>query len=268
MFPTSWLFVPGNRPDRFGKALASGAQAVIVDCEDAVAPAQKDEARAAVVAFLGQPRKTGGAAIAVRINPLASVQGLADLAALAELPHGPDFVVVPKAEAGAELALIGRILDGCGSCARIVALVETARGVAVAADLAAASPRLAALMFGAADYAGDLGKSVVTYRPDFARAMIVNAAAAGGLAALDSPWFDMADQEGLSCECRAAAELGFHAKAAIHPSQIAAIDQAFAVSEGDRELARRYIEAGVDGVGLVDGMMVDVAMLNWARRIV
>lgn len=187
---------------------------------------------------------------------------------LAELNDRFDYIILPKAEDPGELSFVGKLLEAIGSRSRIIALIESARGIASASDLSAASPKLAALMFGAADYAADLGKSVATYRPDFARAVIVNAAAAGGVAALDSPWFDVSDAEGLASESASAMALGFHAKAAIHPAQIEVINRAFAVSEVDRALAQRYLAASVDGVALVDGKMVDVAMLNWARRIV
>ncbi|WP_150292516.1 aldolase/citrate lyase family protein [Sphingobium estronivorans] len=268
-FSRSWLFVPGNRPDRFAKAAGSGTQAVILDLEDAVAPDQKDAARAAVCEYLGTPGAAAGASIAVRINPASSRPGLKDLLALSgEISAAPDYIVMPKAEAGAEIALLGRLLDECRSPSRIVALVETARGIAGLKEISEASPRLAALMFGAADYAADLGMRVSALRSDFARAALVNAAAAGGLAALDSPFFDVGDEAGLARECAASAALGFHAKAAIHPSQLAAIGHAFDVNDEDRNLARQYLNASIDGVGMIDGKMVDVAMLNWARRIV
>lgn len=267
-FPRSWLFVPGNHPDRFGKAAGSGTQAVILDLEDAVAPHQKDAARAAVCEYLNAPRAAAEVSIAVRINPASSLSGLKDLLALAGTSAASDYIVVPKAESGAEIALLSRLLDECNSPSRIVALVETAQGIAGLNEISGASPRLAALMFGAADYAADLGMKVSVLRPDFARAALVNAAAVNGLAALDSPFFDVGDEAGLARECAASTSLGFHAKAAIHPSQLAAIAHAFEVSEEDRNLARQYLDASIDGVGMVDGKMVDVAMLNWARRIV
>ncbi|KFG90891.1 Citrate lyase [Sphingobium herbicidovorans NBRC 16415] len=267
MFASSWLFVPGDRPDRFGKACSSGAGAVILDLEDAVAPASKAEARAAVRKFLDLPRDASRPAIAVRMNPVSTLAGLHDLAMLVELGDRLDYLIVPKAEEAAELALIGKMLAPTIDHPSIIALIESGRGVAMASQLAVASPQMAALMFGAADYAADLGKSVARYRPDFARTTIVNAAAAGGIAALDSPWFDTKDASGLAEECAASMALGFHAKAAIHPSQIDEINRAFSVSDADRDLARRYIAASVEGVALVDGKMVDVAMLNWARRI-
>jgi citrate lyase beta subunit len=263
--PRSWLFTPGSRPDRFEKALGSGTDAVILDLEDAVAEDRKLQARADVAAFVAG-RAPSTQKIAVRINPLGRAVGLEDLAALARLPRGVDYILVPKAEEPAELALAARVLDETGSPARLTALVESARGVARAPQIAAA-PRLDALVFGAADYAADLGQQVGAFRPDFARASIVNAAAAGGVAAIDSPFFAIDDAAALAAECGQARELGFHGKAAIHPSQLSAIAEAFDPTQAELALAERILAATVDGVGVLDGKMIDVAHVRWARRI-
>jgi len=264
--PRSWLFTPGSRPDRFAKAAASVADALILDLEDAVAEDRKAQARSHVLEFL-----TAGPAIrqavAVRINPLSRAFGLEDLAAIARLPTGPDYVLVPKAEEPAELALAARVLQDAGSPARLVALVESARGIARAAELAERTPRLALLMFGAADYAADLGRQVGAFQPDFARAALVNAAAAGGVAAMDSPFFAIDRPDELAAECHKSRALGFDAKAAIHPAQLEAIGAAFSPTAAERELARRILDAAPDGVGVLDGKMIDVAMVRWARRI-
>jgi citrate lyase beta subunit len=264
--PRSWLFTPGSRPDRFEKALASGAGAVILDLEDAVAEDKKLQARADVTAFAAGRQRTA-VNVTVRINPLCRAVGLEDLSALARLAGGVDHILVPKAEEPAELALAGRVLDEAGSPARLTALVESARGVARAAGIAQATSRLDALVFGAADYASDLGQQVGVFRPDFARAAIVNGAAAGGVAAIDSPFFAIDDAAALAAECRSARELGFYGKAAIHPSQLTAIRDAFSPTEAELALASRILEATVDGVGVLDGKMVDVAHVRWARRI-
>ena len=266
ILPRSWLFTPGSRPDRFAKAAATSAEALILDLEDAVAEDRKREARGHVVAFLDS-RPAIGQQIIVRINPLGRAVGLEDLAALAQLANGPDLVLVPKAEEPAELALAARVLEEAGSGARLAALVESARGVARAAELAGATPRLAAMMFGAADYAADLGQQVGVFQPDFARATLVNAAAAGGVAAIDSPFFAIDRPDELGAECRKSRALGFYGKAAIHPAQLEAIGEAFSPTPAERELAARILEAAPDGVGVLDGKMIDVAMVRWAHRV-
>ena len=263
--PRAWLFVPGSRPDRFDKAADTAADALILDLEDAVAEGDKVDARRHVVAFLeqGSIRQQ----VAVRINPLSRAIGLMDLAMLAGLVRGPDHILIPKAEVPAEMALAARVLADCASPARLVALVESARGVAQAAAIADSTDRLAALMFGAADYAADLGQQVGCFQPDFARAAVVNAAASAGIAAIDSPFFAIDRPDGLRAECVRSRSAGFHGKAAIHPYQIADIRDAFAPTPAEREQASRILEAAPDGVGVLDGKMVDIAMVRWARRI-
>ena len=264
--PRSWLFTPGSRPDRFEKAAASPAEALILDLEDAVAEDRKAEARGHVLAYLDS-RPTIRQRICVRINTLSRAVGLEDLAALARAGAAPDYLLIPKAEEPAELALAARVLAEADSSARLAALVESARGVARAPLLAEATPRLEVLVFGAADYAADLGQQVGAFRPDFARASVVNAAAVGGLAAIDSPFFAIDKPEELAAECRGGRALGFWGKAAIHPAQLSAIGEAFSPTEAEQILARRILAAAPDGVGVLDGKMIDVAMIRWARRI-
>jgi (S)-citramalyl-CoA lyase len=263
---TSLLFVPASRPDRFDKALAAGARAVIFDLEDSVPEAGKAEARAALTAFLAGAR-SGGPARVVRINRLERPEGRADLAALAALDF--DAVMLPKVEAAAALDRADRVLDEAGSAAALIALIESARGVGRIEPIAEEAPtRLSALMFGAADYAADLGLQAGARRADFARERIVNAAAMAGVAAIDSPFFDIADAAGLAEDCANARAMGFSGKAAIHPSQIGPIDAAFAFTEAETTLAARILAAGADGAAAVlDGKMIDEAIVRWARRV-
>lgn len=266
MAPRSLLFTPGSRPDRFLKAAATEADALILDLEDAVAEGDKAQAREHVVAFLSD-RPQIRQQIVVRINPMSRVCGLEDLAALAALENGPDYLLLPKAEEAAQIAAVSRVLDDSGSTAGLAALVESARGVAQAAEVARSDPRLGFVMFGAADYAADLGQQVGVFRPDFARAALVNAAAAGGIVAIDSPFFAIDLPEDLRTDCSEGRAMGFHGKAAIHPSQISAINDTYRPTDAERTRAKRILEAAPEGVGVLDGKMVDIAMVRWARRI-
>jgi (S)-citramalyl-CoA lyase len=263
----SLLFVPGARPDRFDKALEAGAAAVIFDLEDSVPEAGKAEARDALGQFLQAPR-SGGPARVVRINRISRDVGQADLLALAGL--AVDAFMLPKVEAAAPLIEADAQLSAAGSNASLIALIESARGVGRIEDVVDAAPeRLSALMFGAADYAADLGLKVGGRRADFARDRIVNAAAMRGLASIDSPFFDLADSAALAADCSAAREIGFSGKAAVHPSQVGPINTAFTPSEADRTFAERVLAAGADGAAaLLDGKMIDEAIVRWARRIV
>ena len=258
----SWLFVPGARPDRFGKAMASGADVVILDLEDAVAEGDKAKARATVIEALNA---SGPCAVAVRINAVDRAVGLEDLTALARASVRPDFVVAPKVEHSETVRLISAVLGEGSAAPRVVALIESAAGVAEVNQIARA-PGLAALMFGAADYSADLGVTAGAHPHLHARAAVANAAAAAGIRAMDSPAFDIADLEALEAECCSARGLGFHAKAAIHPSQVSIINDAFDWSPEEKSRAERILQA-LDGVGTLDGKMIDLAMARWARRV-
>lgn len=263
--PRSWLFVPGTRPDRFDKAAAGAAQGLILDLEDAVAETEKPQARRNVLDFLARPTYPERI-VAVRINPLTCATGLEDLATLARSSDGPDHIMVPKAEDPESLILAASVLRNARSGAQLSALIESARGVARAAEIAERTPNLSALFFGAADYAADLGQQVGVFQPEFARAALVNAAAAGGVAAIDSPFFAIDRPDLLAAECAASRRAGFYGKAAIHPNQLAEINAAFQPTDAERALARRILDAAIDGVGVMDGKMIDAAMVRWAER--
>jgi citrate lyase beta subunit len=265
--PRSWLFVPASRPDRFDKALAAGAGAVIFDLEDAVPESDKAKARGELAAFLAEPRRADRVLRAARVNRLEGQHGHDDLSALLSLDL--DVLVLPKVEGAATLKRAADALDRAGSPARIAALIESSRGVGhVEAIVDAAPERLAVVMFGAADYAADLGVAVAAHQPDYARARVANAAAMAGVAAIDSPFFAIDDAVGLAAECLAVRSQGYGGKLAIHPTQIGPIEAAFAPTAEERDLARRILEASAGGAAaMLDGRMVDEAMARWARRI-
>jgi citrate lyase beta subunit len=265
--PRAWLFVPGDRPDRFAKAVVVPDCGMILDLEDAVVPGAKAAARDHVTAFLGSGARSSRE-VAVRINPVATRNGIEDALALLASGLLPDAIVIPKVEGPESIALLDSLLTESGSETRLIALIESARGLVEVAAVADASPRLAAIMFGAADYAADLGQDVGTFDPIHARAAIVNAAAINGLRAIDSPFFAIDDRKGLADSCRASRGLGFHGKAAIHPAQVAEIVRAFAPSAADVARARRILDLSDGGAAAIDGKMIDIAILRWARTII
>lgn len=220
----SLLFVPGTRPERFAKALSSGADIVCIDLEDAVPPAEKDSAREAALAALGDPR------LALRINGVPTLAGLADLVALGRAGVRPPLLLVPKVEDAAEIGVIRGALGGAG--AFIVPLIETARGLRAAPDIAR-EPGVAALMFGGGDFAAELGVELAWEPLLHARAALLLAAAEAGVPAIDVPWIALDDAHGLETEARRAKALGFAAKAAIHPAQIGPIHAVFRPTEAE-----------------------------------
>ena len=262
----SWLFTPATRPDRFARAGEARADVLIIDLEDAVVPGDKDRARAAALAHLDAGRGTAPIQ-ALRVNGLRTRAGLDDLRLLLESRTGPDAVILPKVETPDEPRPADAWLAEAGSRAALVALIESARGLEAAPEIARSTPRLSALMFGAADLAADLGAPAAWEPLLYARSRVVAAAAAAGLDAIDAPHFALTDQAGLEAELRAAVALGFAAKAAIHPGQVAAINAALTPSAAAVAEAREILAQNEAGVGVVGGRMVDEAVARRARRI-
>ena len=255
------LFLPAPRLDRLDKALGSGADLVVVDLEDAVPQAGKAAAREAVVALLaaGTDRRVG-----VRINGIATREGLLDLAAVAAGPS-PAFVLLPKVESAAEAGLYARHLPGVP----LIATVESAAGLLRAAEIAA-MPGVVALGFGGADLSADLGADLA-WEPMLAhRATVVRAAAAAGVASFDVPHLDLADDDGLVDTTRRARAMGFTGRFAIHPRQVPGIVAAFTPRPAEVARARAVLAASAaagGGVCELDGRMIDRPVVEAARRL-
>lgn len=252
----SVLFVPGTRPERFDKALASGADLVCIDLEDSVPADGKAAARTAAFGR-SHPR------IAVRINPVTSADGLADLVAASIAPP-PALLFVPKVEDAAHLDVIAAVRP-----TGVVPLIESARGLRHAAAIAA-HPCVAAMMFGGGDLAGELGVALAWEALAVARAQFLLACAEAGRPAIDVPWIVLDDPAGLADECRRAAALGFQAKAAIHPGQVATITAAFAPSPELVAEARAAANAfaAADGAAVrFNGRMLEAPIMRRYRAI-
>jgi citrate lyase subunit beta/citryl-CoA lyase len=259
VLPRSYLFVPGDRPERFAKALASGADAVIVDLEDAVAPAAKASARAAVAAWLD----AGGGPIALRVNGAATGEFERDLA-LAAKP-GVAAVMLAKAERAADLARV----RAAAPQAALLPLVETAQGIDRLRELAAA-PGVQRLAFGSIDLALDLGVADEEALAPL-RIQLVLASRLVGLAApIDGVCTALDDEAQLLAATRRARACGFGAKLAIHPRQIAPIHAALAPSAEEIAWAERVTAAAAAAHGAavaVDGRMVDAPVLARAQEV-
>jgi (S)-citramalyl-CoA lyase len=262
----SWLFTPATRPERFEKAAGVGADVMIIDLEDAVAPADKDQARSTAIDYLWKSRTAPIAATALRMNSLNTRAGLADIAGLVHSKAAPDFLVLPKTESSAHLAILDRLLAAAGKTIRLVAIVESAAGLAAVGEIVSATPRLAAIMFGAADMAADLGAETAWESLLYSRSRLVAACAHRGVLALDSPYFDIRDHDGLAQEIARSHALGFAAKAAIHPTQIAPINAALTPSPAAVTEARAILAENAKGVGVVNGRMIDAAVARNARH--
>ena len=255
------LFCPADRPDRFDKA-ALRADAVILDLEDAVSPANKAAARRALAEHPLDPATT-----IVRVNPAGTEDFAADLAALATT--GYRTVMLAKAEAASDV-------ESIGGGYRVIALCETARGVLAAADIAA-HPSVVALMWGSEDLVASIGGTASRdgdgrYRSlaVHARSHVLLAAGANGRAAIDSVYLDLADRDGLAGEVRDAAASGFAAPACIHPGQVATIRSEFAPDATEIAAAVAVLAAAENAPGVFqfEGQMVDEPVLRNARSVV
>ena len=260
----SWLFTPATRPERFAKAAETGADVLLIDLEDAVAPCDKAAARTTALDYLAGLR--AGTLRALRINGLDTRAGIADLDALLGSAASPDFLVLPKTETAGHLQILDRLLTAVGKATRLVGLIESARGLAALDAISTATPRLAGLMFGAADMSADLGAATAWQPLAYARGRLIAVCALADILAIDSPFFELHDEAGLKQEVTAAVALGFSAKAAIHPAQIGPINAALTPSAGAVEKARAVIAVNAKGVGTVDGEMIDEAVTRKARR--
>jgi (S)-citramalyl-CoA lyase len=262
----SWLFTPATRPDRFEKASAAGADVAILDLEDSVAPSDKNRARDTALGFL-LTRKRDGAQRALRINGLDTRAGIRDLNALLETGVAPDYLVLPKTESAGHLQILDRLLKAASRDTKLVGIVESACGLAAVEAIAAATPRLTGLILGAADMAADLGAATAWEPLAFVRARLVSACTLASVTAIDAPCFDVHNANALEEEVARGVALGFQAKAAIHPAQIAAINAALTPTQQAVEEARAILAENAKGVGTVAGQMIDEAVARRARRI-
>jgi citrate lyase subunit beta / citryl-CoA lyase len=277
----SFLFVPADSERKLARGLESGADALILDLEDSVAAANRPTARKLARAFL-EAHDNNRLARYVRINPLASGLALDDLAAT--VGGRPDGVLLPKCvpddvrtldhHLSAFEAAAGHPVGGT----RIVAIAtETPQAVFALGHYAGSSPRLEAVTWGAEDLSACIGGNNRTLDGAYdgpyllARSLCLLAAAAAGVAALDTIYTDFRDPEGLKAECAAAKRSGFAGKMAIHPAQIAAINETFSTSAGERDWAERVVAAFAAqpdaGTLALDGKMIDKPHLVLARRL-
>jgi citrate lyase subunit beta / citryl-CoA lyase len=257
----SWLFVPGNRPERFAKARAAGADAVIVDLEDAVQPADKNMARDAVLSALDAAQP-----VWVRINGSDTQWFVDDVGTLAS-HQGVAGIMLPKAESRQQ---IEAVLERAHASLTILPIVETARGMANLAEVCAA-PRVLRVAFGTLDFQVDLGIDGDGEELHFFRSQIVLASRIAGIGApVDGVSTTITDAVAIEADARRGRRFGFGGKLCIHPQQIEAVHRAFAYSEAERDWAARVLQAVSASGGAavaVDGKMVDTPVILKAQRI-
>ncbi len=276
------LFCPGTERRKIEKAAALDVDAVILDLEDAAALAKKAEARAITVAALAE-LDFGASERIVRINAVGSGLEEDDVAALLDAPVPPDGVMIPKVESADQLFWVADRLAEieerhaiAGGRLVILALIETALGVVRLSEIAAAHPRLAALVFGAEDLCGDVGATRTTdgHEVAYAKSALVINAAAHRRQAIDTPFIDLSDVERLTRDTMRSLEMGYTGRLAIHPRQVEPIVRVFTPTDDEIARAERLIreherhQAEGRGVFELDGKMVDMPMVRAAERVV
>lgn len=270
----SFLFVPGDRPERMEKALGLGADALILDLEDSVAPAAKPAARRHVAAFLGAHPE---AKLWVRVNPLDGEENEKDLDAI--LAGRPDGIVLPKAEGGASVdALVRRLTERGNATAQVMAIATETPAAIFGLGSYAGAKRLAALTWGAEDLPAAIGAATsreadgrFTPPYEIARSLTLFGAAAAGVAPIETVYPDFRDLDGLAAYAARARRDGFTGMMAIHPAQVPVINAAFTPGEAEIAHAEAVVAAfeanpGAGALSL-DGKMIDRPHLIQARRI-
>jgi citrate lyase beta subunit len=263
----SLLFVPGNRPDRFAAALASGADTVCIDLEDSVPASDKAAAReAAMSAIAGDD----SGRLILRCNGLGTIDGVQDFGAIASaLARGANvspLLLLPKVENAEQLTVLAQLTGGRMG---LVPLIESPRGLHAAAAIGAV-PGVAAMMFGGGDLSAELGVELAWEPLAVARGLFVLACAEAGVPAIDVPWIRLDDADGLAEETRRAKMLGFAAKAAIHPAQIPAIHSIMRPTAEEIEEAHAAARAFEEGGGAAirfRGRMLEAPVMRRYRRI-
>ena len=280
----SFLFAPGNRPRMLQKVGHCGADAVILDLEDAVPISEKEATREAVREAVGA---IDTCPVYVRVNPLAPAAGFsqpigeADLAAIVR--PGLAGIILPKAESPDDLRRADTLLQGLESqhglqpgAVDVIPIIETALAIQRAYDIAASGTRVKRLAFGAGDFTRDIGVSWSRreIESQYARSALVVASRAAGLEPpLDTVWVDLRDERGLVRSTRTARQLGFQGKMAIHPSQVEPINTVFSPTDAEVAHATRVVDAfaqaEADGLASIqlDGQFIDYPIVESAQRV-
>lgn len=266
----SKLFVPASRPELFPKALASAADALSFDLEDAVAPSRKSEARESLRAWLATTPAQHGKKFIVRVNAPGTVAFADDLAALAGVDV--DLINLPKIESVDQVREAVAALAAANLSAALLLTIETPQGLAAAAEIAGAHPRVAGLQLGLADLFEPLG--IERHDSGALRHVMLSLRLAAGQAGkfvLDAAYADVGNAEGFRAEAQLSRSLGYLGKSCIHPSQIALANEAYGFTQAQIERARSIVQASEQqadtGAFLLDGKMIDAPFVRRARDI-
>ena len=267
----SFIFAPGLRPELYPKALACGADIVCVELEDGVAPHDKDEAREKTMALFAELQADDGVERIVRINCLRSAVGLDDVQAILATDTPPPALMLPKVVSPDEIVWLDDLLTERGHDTRLHIIIEMNAGLEAVFDIARASSRIDALFFGGVDMSADLRCKNAWEPLLYARSRVVHAAASVGIDAIDVPYLDLDDLEGMKAQAQLAKDLGFSGKGAVHPKQISALNEVFTPSPEEVAKAQKILAAFEEantGLVVVDGKLIEKPVVREMQRIV
>ncbi|HJP07936.1 MAG: CoA ester lyase [Acidiferrobacteraceae bacterium] len=267
----SFIFAPGLRPELYPKALASGADIVCVELEDGIAPHDKDEARDKTMALFAKAQADDGVERIVRINCLRSAVGLDDVQAILATDTPPPALMLPKVVSPDEVVWLDDLLTERGHNTRLHIIIEMNAGLEAVFDIARASDRIDALFFGGVDMSADLRCRNAWEPLLYARSRVVHAAASVGVDAVDVPYLDLKDLQGMKAQAQLAKDLGFSGKGAVHPKQIADLNAVFTPSAEEVAKAQKVLTAFEEantGLVVVDGKLIEKPVVREMQRIV
>jgi citrate lyase beta subunit len=236
--------------------------------EDGVAPEKKTMAREEAGRLLGET-DFGEQEVALRLNRLSTLYGIADIQAMADWPRKPDLIILPKVESEGEIRIYEELLTEIGAESELLLLVESVRGFQAATSMATASPRISAISFAIADLPAELGCRPTWESMFHIRSSIVVAGGVAGLTPIDPPYLNIKDEAGLMAECKRVRDMGYTGKICIHPSQLDSVNRAFTPTIEEVARARKIVDAAANQRGAiqVDGRMVDAPVVKIAQRL-
>ncbi|MDA7579420.1 CoA ester lyase [Alphaproteobacteria bacterium] len=266
----SFIFTPGLKPEMYPKALKSGTDMVCIELEDGIAPQDKEIARNLALKLFQEKQENDGVERILRINSLREKFGIEDVQAILSTKNPPPALMIPKVKKPDEIVLLDNLLSEKGHHCRIHVIIETNEGLENAYQIANCSNRIDALFFGGVDMSAELRCENKWEPLLYARSRIVHAAASAGIDAIDVPYLDLEDLEGMRKEAILAKELGFSGKGSIHPKQIPILNDVFTPSELSIKKAQKIVsvfEKANTGLVVIDGKLIEKPVLREMYRI-
>ncbi len=266
----SFIFTPGLKPEMFPKAIKSGTDMVCVELEDGIAPQDKELARKLAIKLFETKQNNDGIERILRINSLREKFGIDDVQAILNTDTPPPALMIPKVKSSEEIVLLDSLLTEKRHNCRLHIIIETNEGLEKAYDIAHCSNRIDALFFGGVDMSAELRCENKWEPLLYARSRIVHAASSAGIDAIDVPFLDLDDPEGMKQEAIKVKGLGFSGKGSIHPKQIPILNEVFTPSEEVIQKAKKItstFEKANTGLVVIDGKLIEKPVLRQMYRI-